>query len=360
MNKDFSKKIIESAKKSEENKKYIKEDFGVGLFKTGIQFKKYQDNFVNNFVSCLDTVYDGKLLPELKAKIKKNELVKLSFSEDIQNSNVKIYYDLETNEINQDMGRIEVTISVNNDAYQFDITNNLKQELLSASEIDQLINNFNGISFVFENFELLIDAINEFSRSLLYAYVNYLNKMSGGVSESFNNEAIEGFLKYLEEEVKREIFINPVINKYVDLMIDKESNIISVRMRTFDRKSYLVVNWIYAPEIQKFKQISNVSNVKNNKLKSITQLNVENVLSFIQAIKDDITTILGKTISEKRRNVAEKIEFELKLENFRHKQYLDKITQESKYLDTLEYLPEGVDYDHRANSYIILKCTFRE
>jgi desulfoferrodoxin (superoxide reductase-like protein) len=46
-NKNFTQKIIESAKKSEENKKYIKEDFGAGLFKTAVQFKKYQDNFVN-------------------------------------------------------------------------------------------------------------------------------------------------------------------------------------------------------------------------------------------------------------------------------------------------------------------------
>lgn len=356
----FRKSILENGRKSEENKKYIKENFGIGLFPTAVHFKKFQDNFVNTFASCLETAYSGKLSAELRKKIAKDNLIKLSFIEDMQSADLRIDYNFEVNEINKDLGKIEIVVSPDGDAFKFNITNNLSAEMFSAAGFEEIVKSYNGISFVFENFELLVDAINEFSKSLIYSYVNYLNRISNTASStSVNVEGVEAFLKYLEEEVKREVFINAVINKYVDFMIDKESNILSVRMRTFDRKFYEIATWIYAPETEKFKLLNFVTNVKGVKLKGISVLNIENVLAFIQAFKDDIQNIYGKYVSESRYNVTgNKIDFELKLENFMHKQYINKITHEAKYLESLQYLPKGIEFDHRANSYMVLKGNY--
>ena len=349
--KSYIKSFIEKNKRESTNGEYIKENF-IGVYPLGVLFKKYQSNMVDNFVGAIKINYETFPL-DVKGKVSVSNFGKISFKEEPNSFSVN--YVFSPNELMKDEMVVTSIINIVNDEINVNFSTNIESILSSSMELDKLINSYNNVNFEFEDFNRLIDCINQFSVSLVYIISNYINKQfspSDSSESIYNNEAVINFLNFFEEELKREIFNNAIISKYVEIIINKKKYIISINAKTFTRNGYLIVDYIFSPEKNKFKRVNFASSMKETKIDNFKDLGIETIVGFINALKDDLSILFKKSFIESKYKIPPK-GFVFNVDKYKSGAVFTKGSNEYNYLESITELPEGVEYNQEVDNYVI-------
>lgn len=283
--KNLSHMILERANENRSNQKYIAEDF-IGATTIGKQFKKYQPSFI----AALDSATKrnlSKISDETKEKLGSLIPITLAF-EELEDGDFKIIFNFAENPITSKASVLSLRILVEGDSLKI-VIEGTDAELYSASELSQLITSYNGLLVGLNNFGEFIDKIINFVSDLVYIYINYLDNFGVNEVDSeaiYKQEMIKSFLDYLTEELGREIFGNLVYNEFVDIDVDYNKYTISATAYSSDKLNYIIFDYIYSPETEKF-VLTNIVSSKSTEVSKIKELTTDNLLEFITAIKAD-------------------------------------------------------------------------
>jgi hypothetical protein len=287
---NIAESIFRKSKKNRENMKYVKEDF-IGLTTLGSLFKKHENTILATVDSSVSKNFN-LLKPEIQEKLNKDNLIKFTFSE-VDDGNFQTDIKLVKNDITEADCDIMVKVVINGETLTITASTS-ENAIFASSEIISLINSYNGIELSISNFIDFVDKFNRFISDLVYLYLRFLNvytKSEVSLELRYKKEMIDNFLDYLTDEFNREILKSEVNDEYSDLCINKDKFLISFKAYSQDKVDYLMFDYVYSPEDEKFVQ-TNVISSKASAVSKIKELFTDNILDFVTAVRDDLAKIL--------------------------------------------------------------------
>jgi len=294
--KNVAYSILESVRKNKDLGKYIKEDF-VGYSTLGKLFKKYQQTFLATVDAAINRNV-AKLPDMIKDKIGNGKIISLTFDEK-DDGDFIINVTFEKNSVATEENAMVFEVTIENEDLKINCTT-ADTNFSKISDLGTLLRSYTGKEIPVCRFEDFIEIMNQLFSDIVYLHVRYLESIATAqtLASTYDVNMIKNFLDYLTDELDREIFSNPVYDSFVDVDVEYESNTISLTAYSPDKLDYLMFDYVYSPEKNKFEQISITTSkaVKVNKFKDIF---TESLLNFIQALKEDLEELYdGVTIED--------------------------------------------------------------
>ncbi len=282
--------IFRKSDKNRSNLKYVKEDF-IGLTTLGSLFKKHENTILATVDASVNKNFN-LIKPEIQEKLNKDNLIKISFSE-VDDGNFQTDIKLVKNDVTESECDIMIKVTIEGECLTM-AAEKSENAIFDSSEITNLVNSYNEIDVTLSNFIDFVDKFNRFISDLVYLYLRFLNVYNiqdNNLELRYKKEMIDNFLDYLVDEFQREILRSPINDEYSDFFVNKDKFIISFKAYSEDKIDYLMFDYIYSPEDEKFVQ-TNVISSKASLVSKIKNLFTDNILDFITAVRDDLAKIL--------------------------------------------------------------------